>query len=116
MSKKRAVRVAERIKRELSRILLFEVKDPGVKFINITEVQLTDDLSIATIYYTVFDRESQRAQAEDAIQRASKFIRSEIGKSIDLKFVPEIEFQYDPIPEHTSKLDDLFTKIHDEEK
>ena len=116
MSVKRAVRIAERIKRELSRILLFEVKDPGVKHINISEVKLTDDLSIARIFYTVFNQDTQREQAEKSILRASKFIRSEISKSIDLKFVPELEFVYDPIPEHTAKLDNLFNQIRDEEE
>ena len=88
MSVKRAVRIAERIKRELGRILLFEVKDPGVKHINISEVKLTDDLSLARSYYTLFDQDTKRENVEKSIQRANKFIRSEIGKCIDLKFVP----------------------------
>ncbi|MBN2011056.1 30S ribosome-binding factor RbfA [candidate division KSB1 bacterium] len=115
MAVKRSVRIAERIRREAGRILLFEVKDPGVKPITISEVRITDDLKLAKIYYTVFDEQKQREQAEQALQRAGKFIRSEIGKCIDLRFIPEIEFHYDKIPEQTQKLNELFAKIRDEE-
>jgi ribosome-binding factor A len=115
MPVKRSLRISEQVRRELGRILLFEVKDPGVKSITISEVQTTEDLKLVIIYYTVYGDEIQRAQAEQAIDRASKFIRSEIGKCLDLRFVPEIEFRYDPIPEHTQKINELFAKIRDEE-
>ena len=114
MSYKRADRVAEQIRRELARILLREVKDPDVKKINISDVKITDDLHLARIYFTVMNESSEREKAKIAIQRAVKFIRGEIGKCLDLRLVPELEFIYDTIPEYTRRMDALFDQIRKE--
>jgi ribosome-binding factor A len=116
MQGRRAVRVAEAIKRELGRIILREVKDPGVKLITITSVKLTDDLKLARIYYTVFREKENREIAATALNRALKFIRSEIGKNIELRYTPELEFHYDAVADYAENIENLFDKIKKEEQ
>lgn len=95
MKFKRSSRVAELIKREISLIITGTIKDPGVKTVTITHVDVTDDLKIAKIYYRVIGDEQSKDDAMRGLERANKFIRAEIGHRLELRYVPEIHFYYD---------------------
>ena len=111
MKIKRSLRVSELIKRELSAIIFFAIKDPAVKSVNITFVKVTDDLKHARIYYRVLGDDKAKDNATRGLQRAKSFIRSEISHRTDLRYVPEIEFFYDTGLEEAEHIEMLLKKI-----
>ncbi len=111
MKFKRSLRVSELIKRELSAIIFFTIKDPAIKPVNITLVKVTDDLKHARIYYRVLGDDQAKDNAQKGLERAKSFIRSEIGHRTDLRYVPEIEFFYDTGLDDAEHIEMLLKKI-----
>src|SRR5690554_5788483 len=95
MSNVRASRVGEQIKKELTDIIQREVKDPRVGFITVTAVEVTGDLQQSTAFITVYGDEEQRSKTLQALEKAKGFIRSEIGKRIQLRKTPELAFKFE---------------------
>ena len=116
MHTKRSIRVAEFLKREISKILLEDIKDPGIEFVNITNVSVSHDLKYAKIYYSVIGNKADKENVDDRLQAATKFIRSKIGKVIEFRHVPEIKFCYDTLTDRVDNLERLFAKIKEENK
>lgn len=112
MKFKRSLRVSELIKREVSAILFFTIKDPSIKSVNITFVKVTDDLKHARIYYRVLGDDEVKDNALKGLERAKSFIRSEVGHRIELRYVPEIEFFYDTSIDHAEHIEMMIKKIH----
>jgi len=112
MAKVRVGRVGEQIKKELSQILQAELKDPRVGFITVTGVDVTNDLSQAKVYLSVMGTEQQKEDSLKAIEKATGFIRSELGKRIRLRITPELLFQFDTSIEYGSRIDALLNQIN----
>jgi ribosome-binding factor A len=111
---KRSSKVAEAIKVELSTLLVGKVADPRLHGVTISRVEVTGDLSLAKIFYTVFgDKKEQRAAAK-GFERASGFMRSHIAKTLNLRFTPALQFRYDTIADKVAELDDIFQEIANE--
>ncbi len=101
----RSRRVGELIQRELAMMLARDVKDPRLSFVSITSVDVTRDLGLARVFYTVINAETaddaNRKQQEDkekvqeGLTKASGFLRYELGQRIKLRVVPKLEFRYD---------------------
>jgi len=92
---KRAQRVAERIMIEVSDILIREVGDPRMQQLTITGVKVSDDLRLAKIYYVEMGQDDSRRETQEALQKATGFMRRELGKRLALRYVPEIMFFVD---------------------
>ncbi len=112
---KRSLRVSELIKREIGAIISFTIKDPSIKAVNITSVKVSDDLKYAKIFYSIIGDSQTREEAGKGLDRAKKFIRSEIGHRCDLRYVPEIQFSYDSGMDDAAHIELLLKKIHDSE-
>ena len=110
----RSNRVGEQMKKELSEILGRKLKDPRVGFITVTEVAVTGDLQQATVYITSLGNERERAETLKALEKASGFIRSEIGSRIRLRRTPEMFFEFDSSIEYGNKIDSLLRGLHEE--
>ncbi|AXY25476.1 ribosome-binding factor A [Suicoccus acidiformans] len=116
MAKYRVGRVRQEILREVNDILMKEVKDPRVDGVTITDVDLTGDLSQATIYYsTLSDLAGQRQKTEDGLQAATGIVRRELSKRLSLYKVPEIAFERDPSIDYGSRIDDLLKQIQEDD-
>ncbi|HPL63627.1 MAG TPA: 30S ribosome-binding factor RbfA [Syntrophales bacterium] len=115
MTMKRADRVSDLIKAELSDILLREVRDPRIGSITITDVKLTDDLKSAKIYFVRMGDDSRRSEAEEGLQKAAGFLRRELGRRIQLRFVPSISFIYDRSFEYGDRIDKLLSDVRRED-
>ncbi|MDZ7332040.1 MAG: 30S ribosome-binding factor RbfA [candidate division KSB1 bacterium] len=111
MKYKRSQRVSELLKREISQIIFFTLKDPAIKPVTVTFVKVTDDLKHASIYYRVLGDESAKAGASKGLERAKRFIRFEIGQRTELRFVPEIEFFYDEGLDEAARIELLLHQI-----
>lgn len=111
MKVKRSLRVSELLKRYLSETISLKMRDPRVKNISITSVKVTDDLKIAKIYYRVIGDEKDKEQAKNGLEKGKKFLRSEVGEHLDLRYVPELIFYYDIGLDHAEHIDSLLAKI-----
>ncbi|WP_106766024.1 30S ribosome-binding factor RbfA [Paenibacillus faecalis] len=111
MAKIRAGRVGEQIKKELSQLIQTEMKDPRIGFITVTGVDVTNDLSQAKIYLSVLGDEEQKATSLKGLEKATGFLRSELGKRIRLRHVPELIFKFDESIEYGSRIEKLLGEI-----
>jgi ribosome-binding factor A len=114
MDAKRAKRVGVRIRQEVADLLLRRVKDPRIGFVTITEVDVSPDLRRAKIYYSVVGTEVDRQRAAEGLHRASSFIKRELAPRLQLKFMPEIGFVYDPSLEYGDRIEKLLRDIRQE--
>lgn len=92
----RSLRVADQIQRDLSDIIFSELKDPSVGMVTITEVKVTPDYANARVYVTMLDDNPDTVQKTlDSLQRASGFIRMQLGKRLHIHTLPQLTFVYD---------------------
>ena len=98
--------------REISYILEREVKDQHIKFVTITDVRVTNDLSYAKVYFTVLN-EDKNIDTLKSLKQASGFIRSKLCERIDIRHMPELEFVYDESIAYGKKIEDKIKEIHD---
>lgn len=109
-------RVGEQIREELSALLTRgAVHDPGIGFITLTRVQATPDLQIARVFYTTLGNERERKETAKALERATPFLRREIGHRIRLRRVPQLEFRFDESVEHQDRVEQILRDLHREE-
>ncbi|NLX91241.1 MAG: 30S ribosome-binding factor RbfA [Firmicutes bacterium] len=113
MSKQRPQRVAERIKEEVSDILRLEIKDPGLyKMTSVTDVEVSRDLGYAKIYVSVFGDKNEQENILKLLSKASGFIRSELGKRIRLRHIPEVEFRLDRSLEYGAHINKVLKTLN----
>ena len=108
-------RLANVLSKEISSILMLEVKDQDIKFVTITNVDLSSDLSYAKVYCTVLEDEKKDKILKD-LNNAKGFIRSElIKRKIEMRKIPELTFIYDESIEYGNKIEKIIKEIHKEE-
>jgi len=83
------------MQRILNELLQFEVKDPRLAHVTVSEVDLSGDLGVAKVYFSLLDPEQDSAPVEDAFESARGFLRSRIGGALQLRRVPELRFVLD---------------------
>ena len=103
-------RVNSNIQRELSYILANEIKNPHIKFITITAVDVTSDLSYAKVYFTTLGEEKETLKA---LKSAKGFIRKTLADRIELRHIPELEFIYDESIEYGKKIEQKIKEINE---
>lgn len=108
---KRAVRVGDQILREISYLLLESVTDPRVKGVTITGVDLSKDLKRARVFFSVIGEQDQIKKSQSGLDSAKGFIKRELGFRMSLKYMPEINFIYDPTLKSGSDMEKLLEKL-----
>jgi ribosome-binding factor A len=111
MPTRRQRRVAELIHRELSTLLLQGVKDPRLAGVTITGVEVTKDLLLAHIYYSVFEAEDDGKEARAGLEHAKGFLRTQLAERVELRFVPDLIFDQDKSAEYGRRIDELLDQI-----
>lgn len=92
----RGLRIADQIQRDLSEIIAFELKDPRVGMITITEVQITPDYAHAKVFFTMLSDDKEAIMATVAgLHKAAGFIRIQLGKRLSIHTLPELHFFHD---------------------
>lgn len=105
-------RVASEIRRELSNILLTESKNEDFKFVTITYVKATNDLSFAKAYFTVLNN-TDIEKVEKELNLAEGFFRSELAKRLDIRHTPELKFVYDESIDYAKKIESIIKEINE---
>ena len=98
------------MRRELS-VILLEIEDKRLAGITVTRVEMTKDIRIAKVFYTVHDEVPHKKNVLEAIHAHMRTIRSEVASRVFLKFVPELIFREDEMVEHKRHMDELFDRI-----
>jgi len=99
----RTLRVAEQVRRELAELIRDEIRDPRVGLVSISGVEVSRDLAHAKVFFTVMD-ESARSDTQAALDRASGFLRRELGRRMIIRSVPQLHFHYDESIERGSRI------------
>jgi len=107
----RPARVGERIREELSLLLLRKVNDPGVASVTVTEVSVTPDLRIAHVNYSALVTPEERPAVAKALRRSSGFLRRELGHTLGLRYAPELQFHYDDSFDRGARIDAILREI-----
>ena len=116
MSSRRAKRVGELMREEISSLILQDLRNPKIGLVTITEVSLTDDLSYARVFISVYGEDEKNSQSLKGLRKASGFIRRELSKRIRLRHFPELRFLWDSSIEQGVKITKLLEKIEHERK
>ncbi|MBN1363390.1 MAG: 30S ribosome-binding factor RbfA [Syntrophaceae bacterium] len=115
MSFKRADRVAELIRADMYEIINKEVKDPRLHSITVTSVKITDDLRNAKIYFVEMGKDDCSDEIKAGLTQASGFIRRELGKKLQLRYVPELTFIYDTSFGYGNRIEKILAQIAEQE-
>lgn len=106
----RARKVADRIKALVAEYVEYRLKDERVGFLTITDVRVTGDLQNASVFYTVFGSDEERAATAEALADNKGRIRSYVGKGLGIRLTPTLEFILDAIPEGAAHLEDVLAQ------
>jgi len=116
VSTARATRIAERIREELSVLLVTHVQDPRLAGISITDVNVDRELAFANVYYSSLEGAERAKEILAGLQHAQGFLRSELARRIDLRVFPRLRFHYDPTYERADRIERLIASLHTEEE
>lgn len=106
----RVERVEKIIERELANII-FESSNNKLKFVSITKVSLTSDLSLATIYYTILGNENEIISTKEDLEKAKGYLRSSLAKKLDLRKTPELRFKYDESLAYGNRISEILENL-----
>ena len=113
MDAARARKLADRISQIVAEMLERRVKDPRLGFVTVTEAKLTNDLREATVYYTVFGSDQERADSAMALASATGIIRTEVGRQLGLRHTPSLAFIADVLPDTAQRIEELVSKARE---
>lgn len=113
MARIRVQRLEKELLRLISNTVNYKLRDSRLSLITITAVRLTNDFSLAKIYFTRMDNENHEV-TQQALTRSSGFIKREIAAAKLMRAIPELRFLYDEMDEQARKLDSIFDTIHAE--
>lgn len=116
VSKVRAERIAERIREELSEILLNLTSDPRLVGVSITDVKVDRELEYANVYYSSVEGSVRAEEILEGFRHAQGFLRSELARRIQLRSFPRLRFHYDPTFEKAENMERLFASLREEDK
>ena len=108
---KRSEKVAETIHETISSILSRGLNDPRIGFVTIIAVEITEDLSLAKIYFTVIGDEAAKKNSEIGLNSAKGFMRKELGRVLTIRHMPELIFKYDHSQEYGNRIDSILREI-----
>ena len=106
----KAQKIGSMFTREISRIILEDIKDPKIKFVTLTACDVTNDLSYAKVYFTVLDR-SKKEETQKALNKAANYIEIELSKCVDIRKMPQISFHYDTSIEYGEQIEEKIKEL-----
>ena len=116
VSKVRGQRIADRIREELSEILLMESLDPRLGGITITDVEVDRELDYANVYVSALEGSTRSKEILTGLGHAAGFLRSELSRRIQLRSFPKLRFHWDSTSEKAESIERLFQQLQEEEQ
>src|SRR5947209_5748761 len=113
----RARRLAKRISTIVATAIEYEIKDPRLRFVTVTDTKVGGDLREATVYYTVrgetLDTEPDYAEAAAGLEKAKGILRSKVGAGTGVKFTPILSFTLDTVPDAAKQMEELLARARE---
>lgn len=113
--KLRLERIAERVYEDISELLIYEIQDPRLSGVSVTDVNIDRELAFADIYVSCLAGSEAKEEVLAGLQSAAGFIRGRLAKSINLRTFPVLRFHWDPTPERADRIERLLHQLHQEE-
>ncbi|MBW1637770.1 30S ribosome-binding factor RbfA [Microbacterium resistens] len=113
MAGERQARLADRIRVILAERLEKGLRDPRLGFVTITDVRVSGDLQHASVFYTVLGSEEERIASGAALASATGLLRKEVGRQLNIRLVPTLEFIPDALPESADHISDLLRQARE---
>lgn len=113
-SKLRIQRISDRIREELSEMIIREVSDPRLSGISITGVKVDRELTFADIFVSAIEGQTRSKEILAGLERANGFLRHKLAERIELRSFPRLRFQWDPTPERADHIERILASIRDE--
>jgi ribosome-binding factor A len=107
----RPERIAETLREEIAQIVGYELEDPRLTLVTVTEVRVADDLRDASVYVTVQGDEKEHLTAMRALQHAAPYVRKQLGFALNLRHTPALHFVRDTVEEKAERVSSLLEKI-----
>ena len=99
---------------ELSNIIFKEIKNPVIKTVTLTAVEITNDLSFAKVYFTCMNEDKDKVIEE--LDSAKGFLRTKLANTIDIRHTPELVFVYDDSIDYGMNIEKIIEKIHEKDE
>lgn len=116
MASTRQRKVQELLVHEISEIVRRELKDPRIGFVTITDAEVTPDLRHARVYFSVLGSDEQKEETGKALNRAAGFIRSEFARRAQMRYVPDLRFEFDSSVERGARISYLLEQVRQDEQ
>jgi ribosome-binding factor A len=113
VSKLRAQRIGDRMKEELSEMLLQEVSDPRLAGISITDVKVDRELAVADVYVSALEGSERSREVLEALEHAHGYLRRELARRVELRIFPRLRFRWDPTFERADRIERLIASLHE---
>src|ERR1700687_2545581 len=107
----RPERIAETLREEIAQIVGYELEDPRLTMVTVTEVRVADDLRDASVYVTVQGDEQEHLTALRALRHAAPYVRKQLGFALNLRHTPALHFVRDPVEENAERVSSLLEKM-----
>ena len=114
MTSNRSDKISDLLKKEISLIITNEIKDPRLRNINITSVKVSDDIGIATVFYTIIGKSIHKSESkidDSILSNLSGMIRSNLAKKIKIRRIPKIFFKFDESIEYSQNIEKLLKNL-----
>ena len=111
----RLKKIADRIKDDLSELLIYEVEDPRLSGVMVTDVNVDRELYYANIYVSAIEGRERSKEVLAGLESASGFLRSQLAAGIELRTFPRLRFYWDPTPENADRIEYLIKQLQEEE-
>lgn len=109
---RRTDRMSDLVRAELSDLILREIKDPRIRLVSLTGVEVTSDLRRAVVRVSALGDDTQREEAVEALRHARGFLRTELARRLRTRATPELVFELDRGAEHSQKISDLLESLN----
>ena len=107
----RPERIADTLREEITQIVGYELEDPRLVSVTVTDVRVADDLRDASVYVTVEGDEEEHDKALRALQHAAPYVRKQLGFALNLRHTPALHFVRDTVEEEATRVDALLDEI-----
>lgn len=116
VAKSRALRIADRMREELSEILITKIQDPRLAGVSITDVTVDRELAYAEVYFSSLEGEARAKEILEGFRHAQGFLRSELARRVELRVFPRLRFHWDPTFERAERIERLIASLHSEDE
>lgn len=116
MQTRRLEKIAEALKREISTVLFYKLKDPRINFVTVTKTEPSEDLRTAKVYVSIIGNDAKKKLTLRALKRARGHIQSLVGKRLEIRYTPILEFHLDDSVKKGVRLSKLIEKISEGDK